>query len=391
MEGKIDIHRTEKIFDQTIDKFKVDASINPRNREILLQFFWDCRIGKTIKGRSKKKIGKRRVLKYLYTLKKLSIWLGKPFDKATPEDMEKLVFNIEEDVHKNGEKNYSEQTKLDFKKSLNKFFKWLGRSELVDFMDMTPVTKDVPVLTREEAERMINSCSDTKLKAAIMALFDGGARVEEFLNLRMSDLTKRNYDQDSDCYWINIRYSKTEARTIPLPLSCKLLNEWLSEHPERDNPDAQVFPFTYASLRLRLRTLGQNALKKHITPHMLRHSSATYWAPKMNHFEFCAKYGWGFNSDMPNRYIKRKGIIFEKFAKRGDVDQLSKIQEENSELRENLGVLKQEYKKIRQALEFIMPAIMGKMDDPEFKSNLLEGRKEQLVMEYNSEKPVSEG
>ncbi|MEJ2102579.1 MAG: hypothetical protein P8X68_21800, partial [Desulfobacterales bacterium] len=36
------------------------------------------------------------------------------------------------------------------------------------FMDMTPVTKDVPALTREEVEKMINACPLTKFKAAIM-------------------------------------------------------------------------------------------------------------------------------------------------------------------------------------------------------------------------------
>ncbi len=44
---------------------------------------------------------------------------------------------------------------------------------------------------------------------------------------------------------------------------------------------------------------------------MLRHSSATYWAPKMNRYQLCAKYGWAFSSDMPDRYIGRKGIIFD--------------------------------------------------------------------------------
>ena len=51
---------------------------------------------------------------------------------------------------------------------------------------------------------------------------------------------------------------------------------------------------------------------------MLRHSSATYWAPKMNRYQLCAKYGWSFKSNMPDRYIKRKGIIFEKIAEKGD-------------------------------------------------------------------------
>ena len=71
-------------------------------------------------------------------------------------------------------------------------------------------------------------------------------------------------------------------------------------------------------------------------------------------------------------------------------EEISKLQKENRELKENLGTLKQDHKKIRQALEFIMPAIMGKMENPEFKSNLFEGMKEDLMMEYNGEKSVSD-
>jgi hypothetical protein len=40
----------------------------------------------------------------------------------------------------------------------------------------------------------------------------------------------------------------------------------------------------------------------------------------MNRYQLCAKYGWVFSSDMPDRYIERKGIIFDQIAEKGDVD-----------------------------------------------------------------------
>jgi hypothetical protein len=78
-----------------------------------------------------------------------------------------------------------------------------------------------------------------------------------------------------------------------------------------------------------IRTLAQKVLKKRVTPHMLRHSSATYWAPKMNRYQLCAKYGRAFSSNMPDRYIERKGIIFDQIAEKGDVDQTTRLQKEN--------------------------------------------------------------
>ncbi len=96
----------------------------------------------------------------------------------------------------------------------------------------------------------------------------------------------------------------------------------------------------------------------------MRHSSATYWAPKMNRYQFCTKYGWSFKSDMPDRYIKRKGIIFDRIAEKGDTDQVSKLQKENRQLMEKVealevadSTLRGEYKKVRKALEFVMELV----------------------------------
>ena len=68
-----------------------------------------------------------------------------------------------------------------------------------------------------------------------------------------------------------------------------------------------------------------------------------------------------FKSDMPDRYIKRKGIIFDRIAEKGDTDQVTKLQKENRQLTEKVealevvdSTLRGEYKKVRKALEFVM-------------------------------------
>jgi hypothetical protein len=87
-------------------------------------------------------------------------------------------------------------------------------------------------------------------------------------------------------------------------------------------------------LNNKIGNLAEKVLKKHVNLHMLRHTSATYWAPKMNRYQLCAKYGWTFSSDMLDRYIGRKGIIFEEIAQKGDVDQPTRLQKENRILAE---------------------------------------------------------
>ncbi len=142
-------------------------------------------------------------------------------------------------------------------------------------------------------------------------------------------------------------------------------------------------------MRKKLKSIGKNALKKRVNPHMLRHSSATYWAHKLNRYQICAKYGWAISSDMPDRYIKRKGIIFDEVAWKGDTDQLSKLEMENRQLRKNIVSLQDGYEKVKKALEFIMPVVMDKMDEPEFKRMLFEKRAEASRFNHEEKKLIS--
>jgi integrase len=376
MENKIDIHKRTHQYEREVRRLEADTTMNPRDKELMLKFVWDCKMGKTLSGKSRKKVGEARILKYIQTLRVLSGWVGKPFEEVTQEDMEKLVYGIEENVYKRREENYSEETKADYKKALRKFYKWLGKPGLVEFISLTVKPKDVPALKREEAEALVNSTPHTVMKAAVIVLFDGGLRIEEFLNLRNKDLTKEKYNENN-CYWIDIRYSKTFARKIPLPLCNIYLEKWVEEHPSKKDPEAQIFPFTYAAFRKRLRSLAEKALKKSVYPHMLRHSSATYWAARMNRYQLCAKYGWAFSSDMPDRYIERKGIIFNQIAEKGDIDQTTRIQKENRDLMEKMETLEREYGKVKKVVEFIMPLIENM--DEDFRKQFFEKRKKQII------------
>jgi site-specific recombinase XerD len=381
MEDKIDIHGREKEYRREMERLESDTSMDARDRQLILNFVWDCKMGKTMAGKCRKVVGKVRTLKYVQNLKFLSKWVGKPFDQVTQEDMERLVCGLEENIYKTREKNYTAETKRDYKKTLRKFYKWMGKPELVEFISLATIPRDVPALKREEAEAMINSTPDAGLKAAVMVLFDGGTRIEELLNLRMKDLTKEKSGSDSECFWIDVRYSKTFARRIPLPLCTIYLKEWLGNHPRKDDPEAILFNFSYPSFARRLKRLGRKAIKKAVYPHMLRHSSATYWAPKLNRYQLCAKYGWAFSSDMPDRYIKRKGIIFDEIAEKGDVDQTTKLQKENVQLKDNMERIEQEYRKVRKALEFLMP-ILESIDSEEIKRKVIERRRQEILREF---------
>ena len=79
------------------------------------------------------------------------------------EKNDKYIFELKS---KNGQtiksKRLAHSTKLDYKKTLRKFYKWLlGNNkyypELVDWIDTYDVIKEIPALKREEVEKIADS------------------------------------------------------------------------------------------------------------------------------------------------------------------------------------------------------------------------------------------
>ena len=330
----------------------------PQNREIILRFIRDCRLGKTLKRRQKKSIGVARCLKYIQILKKLSRWLNKPFDEVTQKDMERLIENLENDQYpyalpgRHGRpiktKRLASSTKLDYKKTLRKFYKWLlgggvNYPELVDWIDTYDPPKEVPALRRPEIERMADAVG-LRDRTIIMCLFDSGARVEEFLNIRHGDITRAG-----DTYKVRIVHSKTKPRTIHLPIATKYLTALLDSSDAKDE-EAFVFPLTYEALRRMLHRVGKRVLSKRVTPHILRHTSATYYANLLNHQQLCYRYGWTMASDMPNRYIDREGILEEETTRVVKANDLAGLEKQNQSLHEEVALIKQSNEQISEEL-----------------------------------------
>ena len=99
----------------------------------------------------------------------------------------------------------------------------------------------------------------------------------------------------------------------------------------------------------------------------------------MNRYQLCAKYGWAFKSNMPDRYIERKGIIFDKIAERGDEDQITRLQKENRNLMEKMETLEREHNELKKASEFIM-SLVETIDSEYLKKRFLEKRQKELTV-----------
>lgn len=358
MGDKIDIHNIENKWNIALNNLREDNSIIPENKKLILNFLEDCELGKTIKNKAKKKVGKHRLSKYLSIMRNLSISFKKPFMEVNQENIEKFIKELEES-------DYSEATQVDYKKAMKKFWKWLkGNNSFfpdeVSWFDTSIKVKEIPALSKEEIERLIQATPTARGKALVMVMFDSGARIEEFLNIKIKHLT-----QKEDYWQIRIEFSKTKPRTISLPLSTLLLNNWLKEHPKRDDLEAQLFPLEYGAVKMFLKRLGIRVLKKKVYPHLLRHSSATYYCTKLNQYQLCYRYGWSMSSSQPARYIDRQGLNEEKTAELVKFDEITKYKVDNERLNLDMKLMKERTEKIEALLKkVIQKAILeGEMNE----------------------------
>lgn len=127
--------------------------------------------------------------------------------------------------------------------ALSEFLKFLNRKIEVKHMDdlMSICTsvkaehKETKVVSDEEIEILMESCSNIKDKCIIKLLWTTGCRLSELINLKLSDI-------EADKIHIKIsegvRIKNNQERTIPLP---KCASEILQQYIETFKPTNELF------------------------------------------------------------------------------------------------------------------------------------------------------
>jgi len=311
-------------------KMVEDWNISDKDKKDLLLFLEDLGLGKVNKGN---KVADARQAKYLYTLKIPLSFFNKPTSKLTLKDVE----NFEKALTSDKIKSYKEQpfthsTKADIRKALRTYLKWKLKDKaipLTDWFDLRTKRKTPDFLTEQEIENLYKNCKSHEERFLIAVLFDSGARAEEFHNIRFEDI---QLPKDKDSFvklTLKEEYSKTKGRVISLywKYSLEAVNDYLQERKQEGlRMDEQVFRSKYDNARQVLVRLGKKVLNKSIHYHLFRHSSATYYAPKMNRQELCYRYGWAFSSDMPDIYISRAGMENKQLDEKFTQTELSELQ-----------------------------------------------------------------
>lgn len=215
---------------------------------------------------------------------------------------------------------YSQGTAQLYRVKVRSFLTWIysGDDEDADLPDVAKVIKPKTlkqnyskhILSKDEVLRMIQVARSQRDRALIFCLYESGCRAREILGLRIQDIVLNEHGG-----YIVVD-GKTGGRRIPLIESIPELQMWLNIHPFKDDKTGHVWAvsntikksLTYRALYQIVETLAARAcLPKDISPHSLRHASATHHAVKLNEFQMRQLYGWAPGSPMPSRYVHLSG------------------------------------------------------------------------------------
>jgi integrase len=291
----------DNAFSNALDRFN-RAEIEPDDREKLDAFFRALR--REGLARSTLAWYVNYTTRMYQTLK--VIGYDKPLQEFNHDDLDKLLFYLE-DV-----KKLSPGSLWNYKKLVKKLMRWMHNDKPPKWVRDLKLNKvDTPVqpsdlLTQEEFDTLLKACRHPRDKAIIAVLADSGMRVGALASCRIKNVEFNQYG--AIIYISKTSKSKktTPAKGIPITWSTGYLNQWLSVHPLKDDPEAALWvtrdknmePLSYKTIRKTLTDIGEKAgIKKRVNPHSFRHLAITHWIlDGYNEQEIKHRAGWSKGS-----------------------------------------------------------------------------------------------
>jgi integrase/recombinase XerD len=209
--------------------------------------------------------------RYLKTVRELAARFGCAVSEVTREQVRGYV----EEIVNRGRSASWQRMKLAAIAFL--YRKTLGRPEMVSFITWPTQRSPLPtVLSLEEVGALIRTIHKPRYQAIAMVMYGAGLRIAEALALEVRDI-------DGARGILRVRHGKGDkAREAKLSPS---LYQWLRNYWARERPPQPYLfasaktgkPPTEETVRKALSGAAKEAwIKKHVTPHVLRHSFATH-------------------------------------------------------------------------------------------------------------------
>lgn len=214
-------------------------------------------------------LGETTVQNYRYTLNRFEQHVGKPLDQVEKSDILSYISYLQNKLHL--ERSSVATATIEIKV----FYKWMveeGRitADPTVKVKTTKVEKKLPVyLTLKELKALFQAAEAQGILDDLMvkALYSTGARVSELISIR-----KKDVNPDNGKVKIMGKGNK-ERMTSIVPAYLGQFREYMNTLGDDD----RLFPMDRRTVERHVAILAARAgIKKHVTPHKLRHTFATH-------------------------------------------------------------------------------------------------------------------
>ena len=234
-------------------------------------------------------VNMKRVYKYAYILVHWREFIGE-YRKNTIGDLHAGINQIQLARDVQGKHRYAKNTLCDYIGFLKRFYLWLidNKYSIIEERKINKIqvptaplmTKTAEMLvSKEEVLNMISACRNSRDRAFISVLYEGGFRVGELGTLRWNQVKFNNWNVA-----INVDNKTGKPRYIPLVMARPYLAAWKNDYPLPITDDGYVFVTAGRRQQLQYRGVTKQfekivkraGIHKKVTLHLLRHSRITH-------------------------------------------------------------------------------------------------------------------
>jgi len=310
----MNIHKPEIRLELVLKKLDADSTIADVNKKLIHEFIDYIQ--------SIEQLSHTRALKYVYCLKVILPMLDNDFDKITKENVIHFL------KHCNTSTDKEEWTKHGYLTAAKKFYTWMQKEKTIREKTVKAAVKQLAelrikraksrektpehILSTEEVLKIADKTKNSRDRAFVLAFYESCCRIGEILPVKIKDC---QFDQYGCKIYVT---GKTGVRPIRLIASQPAISNWLTNHPDKENPEAFLFcgigrtnlkqMLSYTSARQAVFEAADKAgIKKRVNLHKFRASRATELSKTLSDTVICKIGGWVPGSQELQQYLYLSG------------------------------------------------------------------------------------